>query len=268
MNRFGAAAGVTALFVLLAGCAFLVQAVAAANGDPTIEGVLACFAATLVASHAWFLAARNRHGPSLPKYIDYVYLAVGSLGLLLSSAESMEKGYRDEVERFMRDRAAPFFRSVDEVGWSVVRRDCPDVAASPAGGPGPEGPPVEAIATLPPRICPGFRYDLDVLETYLPAIEDLSSVADLGRPEAIWARMRAGLSNPKLDRVAREFEASADALLRRRPFLSGRPTWELRMMSDMPSGLGAFRQLGFYLLSAAAALRIAKVTVELRKWHS
>jgi hypothetical protein len=115
---------------------------------------LLAFGVSLLACHAWFWFFQKRHGAEIPKYIDYVYLSVGALGLFASiigyTNDRFDRRQRDAVDRVIAQLS-----DLREAYGKAYSRDCLNLQLPSVGGP--------VIVKVDAPKCAGLK---QLLETY------------------------------------------------------------------------------------------------------
>ncbi|UFW90524.1 hypothetical protein BjapCC829_19110 [Bradyrhizobium barranii] len=207
--------------------------------DAPLE-IAVCFVLALIVYHAWFYFLRDYHTKNVAKYIDYLYLGVAAVGLLSAGLEFSRQQYATDV-RAAYDRALDALQllpSTMEDHAYMCRK---------------ENDQSERCSALQ-QIPTNFRFRLNEVKLK-PSID---GVEGLER----WARALQKeyhlIDNP-------EASFLAPAVVGIRSIVNGlRGT----ILSQDPQGLLArYRFFGFFLLAAALAIRITKVSIEIFEWY-
>jgi hypothetical protein len=209
--------------------------------------IIVAFAVSLLACHAWFALFRGRHGADVPKYIDYVYLFVGALGLLASSIEYTNSRF-DRTQRDAVTHVVSALTAAREVYGATYLYNCTD----------DKNASIRVI--LIPFDKAKCRYLKEWLDTYDvdgPLDGDASYFMLGQRIMAVRELNRLVPDAGYYTQFNKQFETYMPLTVRTGMDFVWLP----------PAVMDAMRFIGFMLLSTAIALRITKVTVEVRGWY-
>jgi len=200
----------------------------------------ACFVTTLIIYHLWFYFRRNYHSENISKYIDYVYLSVAAVGLLVTGLEFS----RQQYEHSISDAYEKAFR---DLGMLPILLDDLVYACDQDKDPSKACKDMREIRT-------NFRFRLNEqkLKPTVDGVEGLVRWARAVQDEYV------KLDNPRdsfLSPNAVDIRATIEG--QRNGFSS----------FDGGGLLSRFRFVGFFLLATALALRITKVSIEIFEWH-
>lgn len=233
---------VVLLMILTAGLGWLGRLL----GLSVPASILVAFGVSLVASHCWFFFFRKQHGPDVPRYIDYVYLFVGAVGLFASSIEytnsRLDKTQRDAVSHVVSALTA-----AREIYGATYSHNCTDDKN------------VSIRSLLIPFDKDKCRYLKEWLDTYdIDGPLDSDASYGLLAQRIVTVRQLDHLvPGAGYDHFEEQFQKYMPATVKT----------DVDFVWLSPAIMDAMRYIGFMLLSTAIALRITKVTVEVGGWY-
>jgi hypothetical protein len=234
---------ITALLLVLAGCLGELCLLLSLS-VPT--SALIAFGVSLLACHVWFWALQERHGADIPKFIDYVYLSVGAVGLFASAVEytsdRLDRRQRDAVEQVVAQLS-----DLRDAYGKAYSRDCMDLQI-PYTGPG-------VLIKVDKKKCAGLKQLLEVYDVDGPLRAEASYMLLAMRIKAV-RELRYHVEG-SFDQSEKVFETYMPLTVK-----SG-----IDFVWLPPRLVELMRYIGFILLASAIALRITKVTVEVRRWY-
>ncbi|WP_353642530.1 hypothetical protein [Mesorhizobium sp. WSM2239] len=200
-----------------------------------------CFAIALTVYHAWFYFVRRFHTKNVTKYIDYLYLGVTAVGLLAAGLEFSRQQYEADVR-------AAFERALDALSQlPVVMDDLAFMCQQDKD----QSDKCKALQEIPTN----FRFRLNEVNLK-PTIDGIEGLER-------WARALQNeyhvLDNP-------EDSFLAPDVVNIRSIVEG-----LRgslFVHDARGVLAQYRFFGFFLLAAALAIRITRVSIEIFEWFN
>ncbi|MBH5386660.1 hypothetical protein [Bradyrhizobium diversitatis] len=230
----------TAIVIGVAVTGSLISRHLGTDQDVPLE-IAICFVLALIVYHAWFYFVRGYHTKNVTKYIDYLYLGVAAIGLLSAGLEFSRQQYA-------ADARAAFERALDALGHlPMVMED----HSSRCRRDNDQSEKCRLLQQIPTN----FRFRLNEVKLK-PAIDGIEGLER-------WARALQNefhlLDNPQDSFLS-------PGVVNIRTIVDG-----LRgsvFVHDPQGVVARYKFFGFFLLAAALAIRITKVSIEIFEWYS
>jgi hypothetical protein len=205
------------------------------------------FIISFILMHCYFFVIKQHHSPNIRMFIDYVYLSVAALGIVFSSIDYIHSE-RDK-ERFALVKKLE--ESISTVKWLVMNdrfRYCP-------------------FDKLDNLQCKGLIAATAASEImYQTALSfeerrDSSVVSDLNIEARALSLLFSHYTSDDADVLRRAVKVTERNL---QPIIDDAEA--SKAWFDVMAERSNLRVIGLILLSSALALRLTKVTVELKSW--
>ena len=228
------------------------------TGAPLIQCTILCFFITLIASHLYAMATIGLHTEKLKSYIDYVYLSIAVIGVVFTAMDQMQKEYNEKVNHFIRSDTLDLENEIMGFAKTFTVKFC--TADREIG----------VNEALDDWCMDGSENIPDRITQITIAYQNFTSSVDfydgllLKNAFAYYIRARESKGGGYSALVTMQMWRSwINNLYKLQDGPFGRP----RTFLNTIAAFGQLHSIALFLIAAAVALRITKVSVELGKWY-